>query len=273
MIYRLLHKKIGIKAPEIFSEFESSHPIHDMCYVDKLGFVYLDGDDIKLLKNKNSDLEFSPDKPIQSPMSLSYNAASNSIYVCGKNGIFEISLGRGCSVTEWIVSQAKEELMRYFRKSEFKGINIDSLGNKVAISSYAINRCFIMWDSELKVVIGNGHGQYCISSTLKDCSLNWPSDILIYDSNIFFVSDTNNGCIRKFGENNTLIAGYPNSGELMPTFMVMDRIKGFLYFLSKNYLNALYLKDRRNSILMENENLKALVLGKDNDLFALEENS
>jgi len=271
MIYRLLYKKLGFKKPEIFHEFDSSLPIKDICYVNNIGFVYTQGEDLKVIKDKDSTSELNTEYAIESPMSICFNESFNSIFICCKNGIFEILLGRNGRIIEWIVTQEKDNFMRYFSKSKFEDLKMSCFMNTVAIASRTINRCFILQNSEIKKVIGNGHRNYSITNDSKDCSLSFPMDIVIHDLNNFFVADTNNGCIRNFGDKHNIIIGHPNSEELKPSFMALDRKKGNLYFLSKNYLNSMYLKDRKSYILMENENLKYLVLGKNNVLYTLEE--
>jgi hypothetical protein len=98
-----------------------------------------------------------------------------------------------------------------------------------------------------------------------------PHGILVYNSNTLFVADTDNGCIRSFGESHRIIIGKPMTSEIRPTKLLTNKSRNVLYYLSKNYLRSSNIDGSRDAVLYESDKIKSFALTDEDKAFVLEE--
>jgi len=265
MKFRLIHKKLGVKSTDIFSEFEYPNIIRDIYFVKDIGFLCLCEDSIMLLTQN----DFSPVLSIKNPMSIC-SGLNNSVYVLYNEGIKNIDYSDNYYATDILNYSERDIIFGKLAKTGIHGMSIDAYGNTIGIcvspthKFYKINKTFIEGE------FGNGIPEYSLSSNLSQCSFCNPSGILVYDSDTLFIADTGNGCIRSFGKTHRIISGKPLDQTLNPTKLLIDRKKDILYYLSKNYLRSVSVDGSKEAMLYESDYISSMVLAQNDKIYILE---
>lgn len=264
MKFRLTYKKLGVKSTTIFSEFSYPENIKDVCFVNDVGFLCL-GDN-SLIQVTEKDCRIIA--PIDNPMSIC-KGAEGYVYVSYGGGIRGFNYLDGYYHHEVLSSEELEVIYRPLKKIGVKDISIHAHDNLIGLAVAPLNKIFILRKGSIYRQYGSGIPVYGLASNMQLHSIHNPKGIWIYNGATFFVSDTNNGCIRSFGDLHRIITGNPLELSIYPTKILVDNKKGILYYLSKNYLRSVTIEDGKDIMLYENEHVLSMSM-IDDKIYVLE---
>lgn len=265
MKYRLIHKKLGVKSYDVSYTFEYPDKIKDVCFVKDTGFLCLGKDSILLVKSNSCEKILS----IDNPMSICLGNAG-LVYVIYNNGVKSFNCKDCFYALDVLNNHNKTFIYGLLGKIGIRNLCIDYYDGIMAISIPDLHKFYVLRKMAVDRAYGSGVPEYSISSNLQQCSMNAPKGILVYDKNNVIVSDTDNGCIRMFGDFHRILAGNPLDKAIYPTKLLVNREKDILYYLSKNYLRSIAMNDNREAILYENEHIISMTIGDDGKVYVLE---
>lgn len=265
MRFRLIHKKLGVKSINVFSEFESPSNIRDIYFVKDLGFFCLCENALMLIAPKECRQIISLDNP----MSIC-NGEPDSFYVLYNGGIKNINYKDKYYSTDMLSASVYDIIFGQLSNIGIYGMSMDSYSNTLGICISSMHKFYKLKKMSIEKEFGTGISEYGLSSDLTRCSLYSPQDILVYNTDTIFVADTLNGCIRSFNKTHRIITGNPLNSTIAPTKLLIDRKKDLLYYLSKNYLRSVFVDGSNDATLYESEYIRSMVLTDDGKIYILE---
>jgi len=265
MKFRLIHKKLGIKSIDVFSEFECPNNIKDIYCVKDVGFLCLCENSLILVTSEERRTILSLDNP----MSIC-NGQKDSVYILYNGGIKNVNYKDDFYPTDILSISLRHAIFGQLVKTGIYGMSIDAYEEVIGICVSPIHKFYKIRKTSIEKEYGTGTPEYGLSNDLTCCSLYNPQGILVYDSNTIFVSDTSNGCIRSFGKSHNIITGNPLTSDIAPTKLLMDRKKDVLYYLSKNYLRSISINENRDAVLYESNHIISIGLAHDGKIYILE---
>lgn len=265
MNYRLIHKKLGVKSLDVFSEFEYPHHIKDICFVKDVGFFYIGNQSLFLNKDKQCQEIMTLDNP------MSICSENFNIYVSYNKGIKSINCSDNYYSIDVLSSIEYKKIFGGLEKIGIKDVYIDVYNGIIGIALTHLHKIYRYQRGSVDMIFGTGVPEYSISSKINNCSISSPQGILVYDNDTLFVSDTGNGCIRSFGEIHRMITGHPMSNVLNPTKLLLNRRRNCLCYLSKNYLRSVNVDGTNDVLLYEGNKIKSIAQTHDEKIYMLEE--
>lgn len=265
MKFRIIHKKLGVKSIDIFSEFEYPSNIRDICFVKEIGFLCL-GDSSLFVVTPKICQEITN---LDNPMSICLGT-TNTVYVFCQQGIKCFNYKDKFYQTDVFSPSELEPIFRNLSKMGIKDICVSAMDEVISFAVPLLNKVYVIRKGTIHKEYGTGIPEYSLASDLSQCSLFNPRGVLVWDKNTIFVSDTDNGCIRSFGETHRIIVGKPSLNLIAPTKLLANRKKGILYYLSKNYLRSVAIDGGRDVPLYENENIRSMAMTDEDVVYVLE---
>lgn len=265
MKFRLIYKKLGVKSTDIFSEFEYSSDIRDICFVKDIGFLCLSANSLVSVTSEKCSNVLT----IDNPMSICHGPLNN-VYILYSGGIKSVNCSDNYRGSDILSLSQYNIIFRPLSKAGIHNMSIDSYENVIGISIPYINKVHKIRKLSIEKTFGTGIPEFGLASNLSYSSFCNPQGVLVYDSNTIFISDTGNGCIRSFNENHRIIVGNPLFPSIAPTKLLLDRKKDILYYLSKNYLKSISVGGGKDALLYESDKIISMALTDDGKIYLLE---
>jgi hypothetical protein len=262
MKYNFVHKKPGIKDPELILQLNTSSPIEDFCCVDNGFFIveqqkaYLVGLDGRIIK----EIKIAENQ-IQGVCSF-----NNTIYLLADGEVFSPFINK-----YYLSKSERADFRNLFNNIKNPKAKLHVDNNNIYISVENLNRCFIIKDLKVCYTIGKGDRNYSLSDDILKSSLSIPKGISFYKNELIF-SDYGNGCLRGFrsvhhNPSHRIIVGDPKKRNIkMEKLFIINNI---LYYNNESTVYLLSMSTTNIVINYQNPKLRNISLSTDNKIISL----
>jgi hypothetical protein len=282
MIYKLVHKTLGVKQNSLFSEFKLDYEIKDICFVPSIGFFFtanqclgkvgLLGEivfpfagkvDVSIIENG-----YLQRSTFKDPSGICYSKLLESIMVseCGGKRIRKLKIKDGYYTNSHFANRFDNTIDNLFQNKYDGGKTFISECDRCVVWGNCLaNYVFSVWDLDYLSIYGNGKSGFTYSNIKEKNKLTNPSGAC-YMKNVLYISDKNNNCIRFFGDDGYGVIGKPLNKDIYPEKIVC--IKDRLYFMDRNTLRYVVPSKEEFPIIEENASIVSICNG-DKDQLAI----
>lgn len=283
MVFKLIKKHFGIQKIEELATFNEEVDMHNLCQVNKLGFIMGVGHALSLFSQENGYIspwcgskkekgDFNSSlfhSRFDTPSSL--YSHKNYVYVCEKNGssLKRIDIGAR-NVSSVIKGTIQKKLTSAFKKAaKYDGETaIVVTGNgTICWTSEVVNKCFSYKGGLLKTVIGTGRRGYSNAATTVNSMISCPKG-LTYSGDLY-LADSGNNCIRRIHNGSQIVFGNPQESNLDLSEIASNKTS--LYAINDNEVVHILLgSNRASTVYKTDRQIISICTDKNSNLYVLE---
>ena len=290
MDYKVIKKNVGKKNASIFSTFETEKEIIDTSFHEETGIMFIERGNPSIslidLKGKVTRNWLGENGDPRRQNGSQYIARlKNPCSICN-NGVFGYIIEESGYVIRsfdlknrhmesYSGKMYKEDLGKHlFNKKKPPVIKSTANENGIFFVNDIVNKVFCMSYGNLDRVIGDGKARYSVSSDYQRSSFNSPSGIFVDGADIY-VSDTNNHCVRRIGDNSIrIVVGSPLENDiseqclLNPSKLVIKR--NMIFVLDGNKVKVTGVSARNTSNVYESDTIDSLEADNRRNIYIME---